>query len=373
MNTIRRMIHGETIRTVGFVLLGFLSLFLFFDVVDELHMVGRVSPLNPADVYGWGQVFAYVLLYVPSHSYELMPIAVLIGTVFVMVRLAQSSEFTVLRTSGLGPVRALRMLLSIGAVLAVLTFVLGDYVAPPSTRTAQLLKARYEGHLTVGQTGAWLREQQDAHAVAVNIRAMDSQGVMQDVRIIGFAPQGGVDTLIEARQAHADAQEAAWWLEEVRIKRLPQTASGQRIVQQEVHERYRWPTQMSADMVAVALLKPERMSTLDLLSYIRHLEANQQLAQRYEIEFWRKLFYPLSCIVMVMLALPFAYLQLRSSGAAGYVFTGVMVGISFFLLNNVFGYLGNLRQWEPWLAAAAPSLMYLLVSLAAFGWLVIRR
>ena len=124
---------------------------------------------------------------------------------------------------------------------------------------------------------------------------------------------------------------------------------------------------------SVALLKPDRMSTIDLFQYIQHLEQNGQTSQRYEIEFWRKVFYPLSCIVMVVLALPFAYLHFRSGGITSYVFGGVLIGISFFLLNNVFGYVGNLRNWLPWLTAAAPGLIYTVMSLAAFSWLVLRR
>ena len=126
-------------------------------------------------------------------------------------------------------------------------------------------------------------------------------------------------------------------------------------------------------MVTTALLKPDRMRTIDLFQYIQHLNANQQSAQRFEIEFWRKVFYPLSCLVMVVLALPFAYLHFRQRGIAGYVFGGVMAGISFFLLNNVFGYIGNLQNWQPWLTAAAPGLIYSMISLGAFGWLVLRR
>ncbi|MEY4758075.1 MAG: hypothetical protein RJA34_2973, partial [Pseudomonadota bacterium] len=136
---------------------------------------------------------------------------------------------------------------------------------------------------------------------------------------------------------------------------------------------FRWPTQITAEMVSSALLKPERMSTLHLFQYMRHLEANRQSAQRYEIEFWKKVFYPLSCLVMVVLALPFAYLHFRSGGISGYVFGGVMAGISFFLLNNVFGYMGNLQNWMPWLTAALPGMLYSVISLAAFGWLVLRR
>jgi lipopolysaccharide export system permease protein len=126
-------------------------------------------------------------------------------------------------------------------------------------------------------------------------------------------------------------------------------------------------------MVSVALLKPERMKTIDLFQYIQHLDANGQTALRYEIEFWKKVFYPLSCLVMVVLALPFAYLHFRSGGIASYVFGGVMIGISFFLLNNVFSYIGTLQNWVPWLTAAAPGLLYSVFSLAAFGWLVLRR
>ncbi len=76
---------------------------------------------------------------------------------------------------------------------------------------------------------------------------------------------------------------------------------------------------------------------------------------------------------MVGLSLRCAYLHLRSGSIAGYVVRCVMTGISLFLLNNVVGYIGNRRQWQPWLAAASPALIYSVVSLGAFGWLVLKR
>ncbi len=70
------------------------------------------------------------------------------------------------------------------------------------------------------------------------------------------------------------------------------------------------------------------------------------------------------------LALPFAYLQARSGGVSLKVFGGIMLGISFVLINNLSSHLGLLRDWTPWIVAAAPSAFYLLLSLAAFSWLV---
>lgn len=368
MKTIRHLIYNEVLKAVAFVTLGFLSLFFFFDFVDELQAIGKHGALG----YQLPQALLYVGLLMPSHLYELLPISVLIGTIFVMARLAQSSEYTILRTSGLGPWRALRMLLVLGLGFVVLTFAIGDYLAPASDRTAQLLKSRYQGYIaSAGNTGAWLREKQGDMSYAVNVSSIDSAGVLKGVRIFKFDERGFV--VSQDFATTADIGEDTWHLRGVHQQHYETRNKDQaRVVTRDLAE-FDWPTTLTSEMVSVALLKPDRMGTLDLFSYIQHLDANGQTAQRYEIEFWRKVFYPLSCLVMVVLALPFAYLHFRSAGLTTYVFGGVMIGISFFLLNNVFGYIGNLSNWWPWLTAAAPGLIYSVMSLAAFSWLVLRH
>jgi lipopolysaccharide export system permease protein len=366
VRTIRRLIYREVVASVLFVAVGFLALFFFFDFVDELPNVGR-----GATGYKLTQALSYVTLMIPSHLYELLPIAVLIGTIFVMARLAQSSEYTILRTSGLGPWRAMRSLLALGAVFTVLTFAMGDYLAPLADRTAQLIKARLEGRISIGQTGAWLKEKQPFHTYNVNVGSLTPEGDMQSVRIFESDSRGFLVSVTQAQRARFSGD--AWLLENADRSEFTMEGAGAPKVDRVKLPSLRWPTEITPEMVSVALLQPDRMSTIDLFQYIQHLEANGQLSQRYEIEFWRKVFYPLSCIVMVVLALPFAYLHFRAGGITTYVFGGVLIGISFFLLNNVFGYIGNLQNWRPWLTAAAPGLIYSMFSLGAFGWLVLRR
>lgn len=374
MKTLRRLIYREVLISIAYVTLGFLALFFFFDLVDEMQAVGR----SGAKGYSVGYAFLYVTLLVPSHLYELLPIVVLIGTIFVMSRFAQSSEYTILRTSGLGPWRALRTLLVLGLGFVVLTFLCGDYLAPLSDRTAQLLKSRFEGNITTGQTGAWLKERQRYQSYAVNVAGIAPNGNLLGVRIFEFDGKGALVSQTTAPKASFDHNQA-WLLEDADRNEFQSSAPNTAPAAARPHitrtpiSSFRWPTEITAEMVSVALLKPERMATLDLFQYIRHLNANGQSAQRYEIEFWKKVFYPLACLVMVVLALPFAYLHFRTAGITTYVFGGVMIGISFFLVNNVFGHVGNLRHWEPWLTAAAPGLIYSLLSLAAFSWLVLRR
>ena len=389
MKTIRRLIYGEVLAAIAVVALGFLALFFFFDVVDELQYLGKNTVLPAAtnaaslamDTYQIKHALLYVGLLIPNHLYELLPISVLIGTIFVMARLAQSSEYTILRTSGLDPWRALKLLLNLGAFFVVISFAVGDYVAPASERAAQLLKARYQGNITVGQTGAWLKEKQAYNTYVANVKTLSSKSEMQGVKIFEFNNKGLLVSTTQAASA-SFGRDDSWLLAKVtrsefNLQPAGADKPGQSTKNVQVNSNemptLRWPTEISEEMVSVALLKPERMSTVDLFNYIRHLDANGQTAQRYEIEFWKKVFYPLSCVVMVMLALPFAYLHFRSGGITSYVFAGVMIGISFFLLNNVFGYIGNLRSWQPWLAAAAPGMLYMAVSLGAFGWLVLRR
>lgn len=388
MKAIRRLVFTEAVASIALVALGFLSLFFFFDLMDELQHIGKGTGLPGASVYQLSDAFLYSALLLPNHLYELLPISVLIGTIFVMARLAQSSEYTILRTSGLGPWRALKLLLTLGSAFVALSFVVGDYITPAADRGAQLLKAQYRGSITLGQTGAWLKEKQPYNNYIVNVAALSGSNEMQGVRIYEFDNQGLVVSLTDAASA-SFAPDEAWALQKIertefllrptsqaeanQLAAAPQGAAGLARVVRSRSNEMRWPTSISAEMVSAALLRPDRMATLDLFSYIRHLEANGQTAQRYQIEFWRKVFYPLSCLVMVMLALPFAYLHFRGGSIATYVFGGVMSGISFFLLNNVFGYIGNLQNWQPWLAAATPGLIYTAVSLAAFGWLVLRR
>lgn len=369
MKTMRRLIYTEIASSVLFVLIGFLSLFFFFDLLDELPAVAQLGQQG----YQLTHAVLYSALLIPNHMYELLPICVLIGCVYVMARLAQSSEFTILRTSGLGPGLALKLLLKLGLVFVITTFVVGDYVAPMADRAAQLLKARYQGRITVGQTGAWLKEKQPNATFSANVRALSADGNMTGVRIYEFDPQGALTAWVEADTASFSPREG-WILHNANRTELHKAAPNTPAsVTRSRIPAYEWATELSAEMVSAAVLNPARMKAIDLFQYQRHLEANNQTAQRYEIEFWRKVFYPLSCLVMVVLALPFAYLHFRSGSVTGYVFGGVMAGISFFLMNNVFGFIGNLHNWQPWLASAAPSMIYSVISLAAFGWLVLRR
>ena len=365
MKTVRRLLYRDIVASVMFVALAFLSLFFFIDLVEELDGVGRRNI---------GAAVQAGLLELPGHFYELFPIAVLIGTIFSLARLAQSSEFTILRTGGLGPGRALGLLAALGVAFGVVTFVVGDFVAPASERAVALLKARYGGGLRLGGAGAWLKERRTTadgeRNYSVNVAAAAAGGVLAGIRIFEFDSDGRLLTRIQAREARVDG-DGNWALTDAEVARWPLPRSeGLPKVQLEKLAQMNWPSTLKAQVVAAAVLPVGTMTTLELWRYSAHLSDQEQAAQGHQIRFWRKALYPLACLVMVALALPFAYLHARAGSVSLKVFGGILLGISFVLLSNLSGHLASLRGWTPWVAAAAPSGLYLLMSMAAFAWLV---
>jgi lipopolysaccharide export system permease protein len=368
MRTVRRLLYRDIVGAVGFVTLAFLSLFFFIDFVDDLEDVGKGG-------FTIVHALASSALEVPSHFYELFPITVLIGTIFALARLAQSSEFTILRTGGLGPGRALGLLSVLAVAFAVVNFGVGDYLAPLAEREAVALKAGLAGGRQLGRTGAWLKDKRVGDngnselGVSVNVQRTSPDGVLEGVRIFEFDAQSRLVTRVAARSARVG--DGFWLLDDARITRWPGANSeADTPVREERAVQVRWPSGLDAGVVAAAVLPVSTMSTVELWRYSRHLAAQEQAAQRHSIQFWKKALYPFACLVMVALALPFAYLQARRGSVSFKVFGGILLGISFVLLNNVSGHLGVLREWTPWVVAATPSLTYLLLSMAAFAWLV---
>ena len=366
MKTVRRLFYRDILSSVGFVAVAFLSLFFFIDFVDDLDAIGRQGRA------AWHVALA-ALYEVPSHLYDLMPIAVLIGTIYALARMAQASEYTILRTGGLGPGRALRLLAALGVGFGALNFAVGDHLAPAAEQAALQLAARFDGGRRIGGAGAWLKERhatpEGERSLSINIGGVSPTGQLQQVRVFEFDRDGRLMSRTTAREASVSA-DGRWTLTDARVTTWPGARSESPRVVDEALGSLQFASGLDAAVVAAAVLPLSSMTTLELWRYSRHLDDQAQASQQVAIRFWKKALYPLSCLVMVALALPFAYLHARAGGVSLKVFGGIMLGIGFVLLNNLAGHLGMLRDWTPWVVAAAPSLLFLLLSLAAFAWLV---
>jgi len=355
--TLNRYLAREVIAAVSFILLGFLGLFSFFDLLAEFHDLGRGD-------YHLRQVFTFVLLSAPTHAYELLPVAVLIGTLYVLAHLANNSEFTVMRGAGMSPGQAGWMLCKVGLLFAVVTFVIGEWVAPAAEEAAQQVRLRATS-AAIGQnmsSGLWFKDERSF----INVREAREAHRVTGVRIYEFDAGYQLQSITSAaRGEYRDP--GAWRLNDVVQTRF--TAEGPRTTRLPQSD---WRTAVTPELLNVLIVVPERMSAWGLYRYTQHLAGNRQKTERYEIALWKKLFYPIAALVMMALALPFAYMQSRAGMVGLKVFLGIMLGIFFHMLNGLFSHIGLLQNWPPFAAAALPAAAFFLAAVLMM-WLVERR
>lgn len=377
-------------QAVAFVLVAFLALIAFMDLTGELSSVGKGG-------YMIQHAFLYVLLQVPGHVYEVMPVAALIGTIYTMAQFASSSEFTIMRASSMSTRMAAWMLFKIGIVFVLITFLFGEVITPRTAPFAERLRLSAKGS-TLSQefrSGMWTKDIVHAdgvHGPAVgsrffNVRQIGADGQLVGLRLFEFDTGMRMRSLITAASATFSGNNI-WRLTDVIETRftnsrvlpepgapLAQGATIQSTYGQETSAvvTRKLPTldlasEITPKILSVSRSDPERMSANELAVYTRHLAENRQETERFKIAFWKKLIDPLAIFVLMALALPFAYLHTRSGGVSLKIFIGIMIGVSFILINALFSHLGMLSTWPAFVTAVAPSLLFLLLALGALWW-----
>jgi lipopolysaccharide export system permease protein len=390
MKILQRYFFVSIAQAVAFVLVAFLALNGFFDLTGQLPMIGNNG-------YGLQHALLFVLLRVPYHVYEVMPIAALIGTIYTMAQFAASSEFTIMRASGMSTRQAAWMLFKIGIVLVVVTFIFGELIAPRTAPVAERMRLAARG-ATVSQgfvSGMWTKDIVRSEGVTgsvtgsrfFNVRQFRNDGQLMDVRLYEFDTNFRMRSLITAARGIYKGNNT-WRLEEVTetvfsnsapppatapaIESLSNYGQDTSIVATRKLAGMDLISEITPKIISVSASDPDRMSANELAVYARHLSENKQENERFKIAFWKKLFDPLAIFVLMALALPFAYLQTRSGGVSIKIFAGIMIGVGYMLVNSLFAHLGLLSSMPAVLTAIAPSLVFLSLALFAL-WRVERH
>jgi len=105
-----------------------------------------------------------------------------------------------------------------------------------------------------------------------------------------------------------------------------------------------------------------------LYNYSKFLSSNLQATDNIDLAFAKKIMYPFAILIMMMISLPFAYLHFRSGSVSVKVFAGIMIGVGFHLVNNLFSHLSMVASFPPFVSAALPSLLGFVVGMGALWW-----
>ena len=359
----------------GFILFALVALFLFFDVLSELGSVNAKYTLPLA--------LLHILLKAPSRMVEIIPIAGLIGSIYVFAMMASQSEFTIFRVAGLDIKRSLLILGKVSLPIVVFTLLISEVLGPYAESLSERIRMQALGSTFSSQfrSGVWVKDQlRDSDGSGpirpgvryVNVGAIDQNDQIRQIRMYEFDPNYRLLSIRSAASGRFDNR-GIWELNDVSETRFTEKRSNDPLdavysAQTKVIPKLSLESQVTPQILNVLLTSPEKMSIVSLGRFILHLQDNKQDMQRHAIAFWKKVIYPFIIFVMLALALPFAFMKIRSGSVGIKVFGGIMLGMSFQLFNTLFSSIGLLGALPAFFTAIFPPLVYLVLAFLALKW-----
>ncbi len=339
MNIVARYLIRTILGFTAITGLALVAIYTFISFVSEIDETERGFSML--------QLLWYTLLMLPAGLHTLLPIIALLGTLMGLGALAAQNEINAMRASGVTLFRIGTATLIAGALLGAFAVVLGDWLAPAGTMAARAYKSetRYAAEGGVTERPVWLRD--GSHIV--HVRALRDETTMANVDIYTLSPTLEVERIMNAETAVYE--DGGWRLRGVRMTRFDDAR-----VEASTVDELAWDGSLSPELLRLFVLEANSLSTPGLVRLIGYMNDNGLDARQYRLSLWRKLVAPLTVMVMMLFAVPFILGSQRGGGAGQRLLIGILVGLAFYVVNEVAANLGQLYAWPPLIAAGLPTL-----------------
>jgi len=342
LKIIDRYIWTSTLQGLLMAWMALVILDVFFAFINE---VGKTNEL-----YSTAQAIVYLVYTLPGRFYEFFPTSILIGTLLGLGNLAANSEFTAMRAAGLSIRGIIFSVLKLGLLLAIGIFIVGEWLVPAADLQARNFKAHLKNKniVLVGGAGLWIKEKQRI----IHIGSVISRKQVSDISIYTFNhDHTGLKSLTTSTDATANDE--GW-----NLNNIEKTLFAEKRIHKTKEESVFKKDFLGADILDVATVSPNQLSSSALNKIIKHQKENNLKTGKYELIYWKRYSVPLSALVMLILAMPFLFGSARGGGAGQRVFIGIVVGILFFLTSRLINELGGVYGFSPFVSAFLPSLLF---------------
>jgi len=350
MRGLDRYVGHSVFTAITLVLLVIVGLDAVSAFIDEIEEV--------SGTYTFAQIAFYILLTLPGRIYEFIPFAALIGSLVGLGQLASSSELVVMRAAGVSIGRLVWIAMKPALLVAVLGSLVGEYLAPPAEQLAQSHRAmaRNPAESFGGRHRLWNREGNSF----MHFNALDTGGVIYGITLLQFDEQQRMQSALRARRA--SYQGSHWVLDEV-----VRTNFARWQTVRAYHPKLRWDTGITPELLAMVVVKPDKLRIEELYRYSRYLNRQGQESADYQLTLWRKLLQPAAIGGLVLVAISFIFGPLREGTMGFRIFVGVLVGIAFRTSQDLLGPASLVFGFAPLYAALAPIVICYLAGLLLLG------
>jgi Predicted permeases len=328
-----RYVELSTLRACVLVAAGLTMLFDLLTFVEQLADVGHGH-------YQIQDALLYVALTTPAQLLQLIPVSALLGCLLALGGLSSTSELTAMRAAGVSELRILGWVFRLGVPVMLALFLVAEFVVPPAQRLAESDRSSRLGASEAlrSDNGFWAH---DGHRY-LNIRTFAEGFRPRDLWIYRFDDQGRLTRLIHAASAQIKGGRSTWKLDDVIEK-----VYGDGPVETRRLPTLDWTSFLRPDQLKLLTLPPDSMAPTALLRYVVELRREGQQALIYEQALWKMLVLPLATAAMVLISAPFAFGSLRARNAGQRLTVGVLIGLVFYLGQQISGYLGLLLALPP--------------------------
>ena len=338
-----RNVLGTTLL-VMLVLLVLSGLYLFYTQQDEIGL----------GTYTLVDALLFVGLNLPKYAFDMLPIAALIGALLALGNMARSMELIVVRSAGVSVMRIAMWVAGAGVLLMILTGVLGELVAPQMEQYGRRMKTfeKFHDYSLAGNRSAWAKDGE----TIVSVGQQSGDNRYGGVYVFHFDQQHRLTSVGRASSASIDANNV-WRLENYTASRFEEN----RVVPS-APATTQMATRLSPEFLGLAVLDPDSLPGLGLHTYIRHLKQNGLDSRSYETAFWARIARTVAVAIIVVLAVPFAFGPMRSTGTGSRTVVGIMIGVVFFLLAKMLESGGAVFDLPPVVIAWLPTALLALIT-----------
>ncbi|WP_241606726.1 LPS export ABC transporter permease LptG [Rosenbergiella epipactidis] len=324
-------------------------LFTLFDFISELEDVSAT--------YSWGQALWVVTLLIPRCLVNLSPFIALLGGIVGLGNMSKNMELTAIRCAGFSIFRIAIVVLISGVMFTASLAVVDEWVASPLQQQAQVRKetALAESQDSNPETKTIWGQQGEEF---VRIDHLDRNGQPQNIEVFDYNRDLTLKNYLFAESA-TYGEDNTWTLHNV--KHTQWQGDRQSTNQQATMA---WHSIFNSNNLKQLQLSSDSYSIPQLKNYIHYLKETAQPSMEYRSALWQKLGRPILVLAMVLLIIPFTFVNARDSGMGNRLSLGVIVGLVTYIIYQICINLGLIFSITPIIAVVVPPILMLVTSMA---------
>jgi lipopolysaccharide export system permease protein len=344
---VNKLIIQAVFQAFLVVMLAVMGIFFLVLLIGELSSIGHFH-------YSVMDAVLYCVMLLPSQLYTLLPMLGFLAAILGLGRLSSQNELVAVRAAGFSNWQIMKAVIFAAFFLMLIITWLGETYAFSWAQKAQFMKNTALNQVQVidQKTNVWLKGDHQL----IFIQSIDNPKKASGVSVFDFDQS---DVLTHVFVAKEMIQHNHQWI----MPEATQMTIGEKQVSREYLHHISLTVDFKPSYVQSEHADPASTSERVLWEMTSYRIAHHLPSDQMSFAFWLRLFQPLNTVIMIWLGIPFVFGSLRHSTMGFRLLMGIVVGFSFYILNQIIGPLCLLYQWPPILAAVIPSILLVVLGI----------